>query len=360
MSSSADTTSGVKAPIRVLIVDDSALIRRVLSDIVGREADMVVVGTAPDALAAREMIRAHNPDVLTLDIEMPKMNGLDFLEKLMHLRPMPVLMVSTLTSEGSESTLRALELGAVDFIPKPVFDVASGMDLYAEEIVGKLRAAARVVRRRSRETTPLKPLPSLASRGAQADRIVFVGASTGGTEAIRSILQHLPGDAPPVLVTQHMPPGYTATFAARLDRVCEVTVLEASDGAAVRCGHVYIAPGGMHLAIARKRGGYSIVVSDSEPVNRHKPSVEVLFESAAREAREQAIAVMLTGMGKDGAQAMLDMREAGAHTIAQDQASCVVFGMPREAIALGAVAEVLPLADIPARLMSLAASLPAQ
>jgi len=352
LSSSADTT---RPPIRVLIIDDSALIRRVLAEIIGREGDMTVVGVAPDALVAREMIRTHDPDVLTLDIEMPKMSGLEFLEKLMHLRPMPVVMVSTLTQHGSEAALRALELGAVDFVAKPDVEIVHGLERYADELVAKIRAAARVRRHRPREAPPPDPLPLLGD-GAAVRRVVFVGASTGGTEAIRALLQRLPEDAPPVLVTQHMPPGYTATFAARLDKQCKVSVVEAVNGVIIRRGHVYIAPGGRHLTIARRSAGYGLVVSDDEPVNRHKPSVEVLFQSAAREAADSAIGVMLTGMGKDGAEGMVAIRDAGGHTIAQDEASCVVYGMPREAISAGGVIEVLPLADIPRRLLELSAA----
>ncbi|MDQ6619014.1 MAG: chemotaxis response regulator protein-glutamate methylesterase [Pseudomonadota bacterium] len=343
-------------PIRVLIVDDSALIRRVLTDIISRQPDMTVVGAAHDAIAARDLIKSLNPDVLTLDIEMPHMSGLEFLEKLMHLRPMPVIMVSTLTREGSEAALRALELGAVDFVAKPMLDVASGMEQYADEIVAKLRMAARVSRRRAREPIPSTPLPAFAGRGAASDAIIVIGASTGGTEALRSILQRLPHDAPPVLVTQHMPPGYTHTFAARLDKVCPMIVAEAVDGTPLRQGHVYIARGGTHLEVVRRGAGHVLAITHGEPVNRHKPSVDVLFASAAREIGSRVIAVILTGMGKDGAHGMLAIRDAGGETIAQDEATSVVFGMPREAIALGGVAEVLPLPAIPARIVAIAAT----
>ncbi len=356
MSSSSDGHEAhAGTPIRVLIVDDSALIRRVLSEIVARQPDMKVVGAAPDALVARGMIRAENPDVLTLDVEMPKMSGLDFLEKLMRLRPMPVLMVSSLTRAGTETTLRALELGAVDFVAKPTLEIEGGMAACADEIVAKIRMAARLPRRRvSREPHPL-PLPALGSSGAALRKVVCIGASTGGTEAIRALLQRLPSDAPPVLVTQHMPPGFTATFAARLDKLCAVRVVEAADGMHVERGTAYVAPGGMHLAVARDHRGYVARVQDGEPVNRHKPSVAVLFDSAAGTAGPDAIAVILTGMGKDGAAGLLAVRHAGGHTIAQDEASCVVFGMPREAIALGAAMDVLPLSAIAGRVMAIAA-----
>ncbi len=340
---------------KVLIVDDSALIRSLLTKIIGSEPDLTVVGAAANPLAAREMIRATNPDVLTLDIEMPKMDGLEFLEKLMRLRPMPVLMVSTLTERGSEATLRALELGAVDFIAKPRLDIARGLQDYADEITGKIRAIAKVRHHRaatSRAMPGSASLPNLGNHEISTEKLIFVGASTGGTEAIRAFLMTLPSDCPAVLITQHMPAGFTRTFAARLDTLCKVRVKEAEQGERVLPGHVYIAPGGEHLRLGRSGSNYTAVLDDGPPVNRHRPSVEVLFQSAARIAGRNAVAVMLTGMGKDGATAMLEMKRAGAFTVAQDEATCVVFGMPKEAIAVGAVDEVLPLPAIAPRLLS--------
>ena len=334
------------ARIKVLIVDDSALVRQVLAAIVGREHDMVVVGAAANPHVARELIRATDPDVLTLDIEMPQMDGLDFLEKLMRLRPMPVVMVSTLTERGSEATLRALELGAVDFVAKPKLDIAQGIAAYAEEIVGKLRVAARAPRRRPSPPTPTVLATLVANPRLSTEKLIFIGASTGGTEAVREILQALPADSPAVLVTQHMPPGFTRAFAARLDAVCAVRVQEAASGERVLPGHVYIAPGGRHLRVARNGTNYVAVLDDAPPVNRHRPSVEVLFRSAAEIAGRNAFGVMLTGMGKDGALAMREMRDAGAYNVAQDEATCVVYGMPKEAVAAGAVHQVLPLCAI--------------
>ncbi len=344
--------------IRVLIVDDSALVRNLLTEIVNREPDMEAVGAAPDPLAAREMIRALNPDVLTLDVEMPKMDGLDFLERLMRLRPMPVVMVSTLTERGAEVTMRALELGAVDFVAKPRIGIASGMHELARDITDRIRAAAQAkLQRRAgaqQTSTPngqLKARPASYSR-VSTEKLIAIGASTGGTEAIREVLARLPADSPAVLITQHMPPGFTRSFAQRLDALCRITVSEAEDGERVLPGHAYIAPGGRHMRLARSGSNYVVALDDGEPVNRHRPSVEVLFRSVAVNAGPNALGVMLTGMGKDGAAAMLEMKRAGAFTIAQDEASCVVFGMPREAIALGAVDEVLPVARIAERLQS--------
>jgi two-component system chemotaxis response regulator CheB len=352
LSSSADRAARADARTKVLIVDDSALVRRVLTEIVAREPDMLVVGAAPNPHAAREMIRATNPDVLTLDIEMPQMDGLDFLEKLMRLRPMPVVMVSTLTERGSEATLRALELGAVDFVPKPRLDIAHGIAAYAEEIVGKIRVAARVPRRRPAPASPAPPAAPLGNQRLSTEKLVFIGASTGGTEAVRTFLQALPPDAPGVLVTQHMPPGFTQAFANRLDGLCAVRVREAAQGERVLPGHVYIAPGGRHLRVGRSGANYVALLDDGPPVNRHRPSVEVLFRSAAEVAGRNAFGVMLTGMGKDGAQAMRDMRDAGAYNVAQDEATCVVYGMPKEAAALGAVHQVLPLPAIASHLLA--------
>jgi two-component system chemotaxis response regulator CheB len=343
------------AKTRVLIVDDSALIRSVLSEIIAKQVDLEVVGAAPDPLVAREMIRALNPDVLTLDIEMPRMDGLDFLEKLMRLRPMPVVMVSTLTERGAEVTIRALELGAIDFVSKPKLGIASGMQQLSDEICDKIRIAAKA--RLHRHLTP-RPASASADKTAPAhysrvstEKVLAIGASTGGTEAIREVLTRLPADFPGVLITQHMPPGFTRSFAARMDSLSRISVSEAKDGERVLPGHAYIAPGDRHLRLAKSGSNYVIAIDDGEPVNRHRPSVEVLFQSVAEVAGANAMGVMLTGMGKDGAHAMRVMRDAGSFNVAQDEASCVVFGMPREAIALGAVQEVLPVTQIAERLL---------
>lgn len=334
--------------IRVLVVDDSALVRSLLSEIINREPDMRCVGAASDPLVAREMIRQLAPDVITLDVEMPRMDGIDFLGKLMRLRPMPVLMVSTLTERGAEVTLRALELGAVDFVAKPRIGVADGLRLLAEDICAKLRTAAQAQVRRlpsPAASTPQRPAAPGLGR-LSTEKIVFIGASTGGTEATRELLMGLPADAPAVVITQHMPPGFTRSYAARLDSLCRIRIKEAADGDRILPGHGYIAPGGLHLTIERSGANYLARVRDGDPINRHKPSVEALFESAARVVGPNALGVMLTGMGADGAKAMKAMRDAGSYNICQDEASCVVFGMPREAIAQGAAHEVLPLQRI--------------
>lgn len=334
--------------IRVLVVDDSALVRSLLSEIINREPDMSCVGAASDPLVAREMIRQLAPDVLTLDVEMPRMDGIDFLGKLMRLRPMPVLMVSTLTERGAEVTLRALELGAVDFVAKPRIGVADGLRLLAEDICAKLRTAAQAQVRRlpsPAASTPQRPAAPGLGR-LSTEKIVFIGASTGGTEATRELLMGLPADAPAVVITQHMPPGFTRSYAARLDSLCRIRIKEAADGDRILPGHGYIAPGGLHLTVERSGANYLARVRDGDPINRHKPSVEALFESAARVVGPNALGVMLTGMGADGAKAMKAMRDAGSYNICQDEASCVVFGMPREAIAQGAAHEVLSLQRI--------------
>ncbi|MEI6299896.1 MAG: chemotaxis response regulator protein-glutamate methylesterase [Betaproteobacteria bacterium] len=340
--------------IRVLIVDDSALIRKVLTEIIDSQPDMQAVGAAPDPLVAREMIRNLEPDVLTLDVEMPKMDGLDFLEKLMRLRPMPVVMVSTLTEKGSEIALRSLELGAVDFVAKPKMDIVGGMKEYAYEITDKIRAAAQARIKRpaafvaATDAAPKRVLPSLGNRGS-TEKLIIIGASTGGTEALKDFLVELPADSPAVLVTQHMPPGFTRSFAERLDSLCRMTVSEAVQGERVLPGHAYIAPGALHMAVRKSGANYMVALSDAPVVNRHRPSVEVLFLSAAECVGSNAIGIMLTGMGKDGATAMLEMKRAGSYNFAQDEASCVVFGMPKEAIAVGAVDETVPLRDLARR-----------
>jgi two-component system chemotaxis response regulator CheB len=341
--------------IKVLCVDDSALIRDLLSEIINSQPDMEVVAVAPDPLVARDLIKRHNPDVLTLDVEMPRMDGLDFLERLMRLRPMPVLMVSSLTQAGSEITLRALELGALDFVAKPSLGIRNGMLEYANDIAEKIRAAAKSRPRQARQDKAA-PRATLKAPLVSSEKLIIIGASTGGTEAIRSVLEPLPANSPAILITQHMPGGFTRSFAERLNRLCNITVKEASDGERVLPGHAYIAPGDAHLKLARSGANYVAKLDDGPPVNRHRPSVDVLFHSAATQAGRNAIGVILTGMGKDGAAGLLEMRQAGSSTLAQDEASCVVFGMPREAIALGGAVEVASLDDIPERLMALVAA----
>ena len=347
--------------IKVLIIDDSALVRSVLTEIVNREPDLQAIGSAPDPLVAREMIRALNPDVLTLDIEMPKMDGLDFLERLMRLRPTPVVMVSTLTERGAEATLKALELGAIDFVAKPRLGIAAGIQELAVDICEKIRVASRVRMVRhpigaralaaAGADAAAKVVPSTYSR-LSTEKLIAIGSSTGGTEAIREVVSRLDADSPAVLITQHMPPGFTRSFASRLNGLCKMTVSEAQDGERVLPGHVYIAPGDQHMKLAKSGANYVIALDSGAPVNRHRPSVDVLFASVAAVAGRNAMGVMLTGMGKDGAVSMLEMKSAGCFNIAQDEASCVVFGMPREAIAAGAVDEVLPVTRIADRLKS--------
>lgn len=338
--------------IRVLIVDDSALIRKLLNEVINSQPDMEAIGSAPDPLVAREMIREMNPDVLTLDVEMPKMDGLDFLEKLMRLRPMPVVMVSTLTEKGSDVTFRALELGAVDFVSKPKIDIATGLKEYGNEIANKIRIAksARLKQHAPMPTTKSATadavLPTVSNRIASTEKLIIVGASTGGTEAIKEFLIRMPPDSPGILVTQHMPEGFTRSFANRLNSLCKITVVEAQGGERVLPGHAFIAPGHSHLLLKRNGANYMTELNQGELVSRHRPSVDVLFRSAANYAGKNAIGVILTGMGKDGAAGMLEMHNAGAYNFAQDEASCVVFGMPKEAIAIGGINEVVPLKDM--------------
>jgi two-component system chemotaxis response regulator CheB len=348
--------------IRVVVVDDSALVRSLLAEIINRQPDMVCVGAASDPLVAREMIRELDPDVITLDVEMPRMDGIEFLGRLMRLRPMPVVMISTLTERGADVTMKALELGAVDFVAKPKLGLADGLAQLATQIVDKIRiASAARVRRKEPAASTQFPVPasaasspsSLKTGAAVASRkLIFIGASTGGTEAIREILVRMPADSPPILITQHMPAGFTRSFASRLDSLCEVTVKEAVNGELIQSGHAYIAPGGKQFYLSRVGGKLEAVVDDSEFVNRHKPSVEVLFRSAKALIGDNAIGVMLTGMGSDGAKALREMRDAGSYNIVQNEATSVVFGMPREAIALGAANEVLPITEIAAAVIA--------
>ena len=347
------------ARTKVLIVDDSPIMRRMLTDIVNKAGDMRVVGTAADPIAAHEMIKSLDPDVLTLDFEMPKMNGIEFLRRLMRFRPMPVVMVSSFTEAGSEQTLKALELGAVDFVTKPAPNAKFAADEFASAVRDKIRSAraSRALpsgRAVAERRAPAPPVMAVARPGWRpaADDLVVIGASTGGTEALKEVLVALPENTPGILIVQHMPQSFTGSFAKRLDSLCRIRVKEAEHGERVQPGTAYVAPGHSHLLVRRSGAGYQVELSRAEPVNRHRPAVDVLFQSAAACAGRHAIGVLLTGMGKDGAAGMLAMKQAGAWNIAQDQDSCVVYGMPREAVALRAVDEVVPLPEIGARLLS--------
>jgi len=358
--------------LKVLIVDDSALVRRILTELLSADPEVEVVGTASDAYMARDKIKALNPDVITLDVEMPKMDGVTFLRNLMRLRPMPVVMVSSLTEHGAEITLDALSVGAVDYLPKPKIDLAATLGDYAEELCTKIKAAARARVRRYSADAPaanlsqvpprysadaILPKSSAPRQFRTTDRIIAIGASTGGTEAIREVLVQLPADTPGIVIAQHIPKAFSTPFAKRMNACCQMTVYEAEDGQQVLPGHVYIAPGDRHLLLVRDGARYVCKLDDGQPVNRHKPSVDVLFRSVAQQAGRNAIGVILTGMGKDGAEGLKEMREAGSPTIAQDEATSVVWGMPREAVAIGAAVHVMGLHEIPGKLRALAESM---
>jgi two-component system, chemotaxis family, protein-glutamate methylesterase/glutaminase len=344
--------------IRVLVVDDSALVRQLLTEMLTRDPGIEVVGTASDAHVAREKIKQLNPDVLTLDVEMPKMDGLTFLRNLMRLRPMPVVMVSSLTEHGAEVTLDALALGAVDYLPKPRIDIAAKLPEYCAELIEKVRTAASA----SVRVLDSRPAASLATaRHAMtgprpgSDRLIGIGASTGGTEAIKEVLAGLPPDSPGIVIAQHIPKAFSTSFARRLNDSCALNVCEAEDGQQILTGHAYLAPGDRHLSLARDGSRYVCRIDDSAPVNRHKPSVDVLFRSMAQNAGRNAVALLLTGMGRDGARGLLDIRRAGGRTLAQDEATSVVWGMPGEAVSLGAAQHVVPLEQIAAAVCELAA-----
>ena len=355
--------------IRVLIVDDSALVRSLLTDILRSDPGIEVVGAANDAHVAREKIKSLNPDVLTLDVEMPKMDGITFLRNLMRLRPMPVVMVSSLTERGADVTLDALAIGAVDYLSKPRIDLAATLQDYGEELIEKIKTASRAsVRaldpRRAAGSTvrPSVSADAVLPRSDRkqlrtTDRIIAIGASTGGTEAIKDVLIKLPPDTPGVVIAQHIPKAFSTPFAKRMNDCTQMTVYEAEDGQQVLAGHVYIAPGDRHLMLVRDGARYVLRLDDGVPVNRHKPSVDVLFRSVAQNAGRNAIGVILTGMGKDGARGLKEMLEAGSQTIAQDEASSVVWGMPGEAVYLGAAQHVMPLENVAAKIRSLADSM---
>jgi two-component system, chemotaxis family, protein-glutamate methylesterase/glutaminase len=334
---------------KVLVVDDSALIRQLLADLLSTSPALEVVGAAADPYLAWDKIKQFSPDVVTLDVEMPRMDGLTFLSKLMANRPLPVVMVSSLTEKGCDTTLRALELGAVDFVTKPKLDVATGTIALADELIAKVVAAASARPRTSRPVTPR--LPSAGGGFNATHKVLAIGASTGGCEAVASVLAALPPDSPGGVVVIHMPEGFTRSYAARLDKNCAVRVSEAKDGDRIVPGHVLIAPGNFHLSVVRSGAFNSVKVTSGPAVNRHRPSVDVLFESCAKQLGPNAVGAILTGMGDDGARGLLAMRRAGAHTVAQDEATCVVYGMPKEAVAVGGVEEVLPLDRIPHQLL---------
>lgn len=342
--------------IKILVVDDSALVRSLLTEIIRSDPGLTLVGAAPDAFVARDMVRQFNPDVITLDIEMPRMDGITFLEKLMAARPTPVIMISTLTEQGANATLQALELGAVDFIPKPKLGIADGLRDYSELIIEKIYAAASVkVKKREHRVA------TVAIRGGEkapsnhrilsTEKIIAIGASTGGTEAIKEVLMQLPAGVPGIVMTQHMPAGFTKTYAERLNKCTRLHVVEASGGERILPGHAYLAPGDHHLTVLRSGADYVVKLSQAEPVHRHRPAVDVMFESIANACGKNVIAVLLTGMGKDGARGMLDIRNAGGYTFAQDEKSCVVYGMPKEAVNMGGVDKTVKLDEMGAAIL---------
>jgi len=332
-------------PVRVLVVDDSAVMRQLLSTLLAADPEIEVVGTAADPHIARERIKQLNPDVVTLDVEMPHMDGLTFLRKIMALRPMPVVMISTLTQRGADITLEALEVGAVDFIAKPTGDIIHGLEELATELQTKVKAAA-TIRMTTRRAAPVESTPRPKRSRNPAERLIFIGASTGGVEALKAVLTGMPADCPPILIAQHMPPRFTTGFAERLDRQCPMRVSEAAHDDTIEPGHVYIAPGSHHLEITRVSGRYVCRLSDGPVVSGHRPSVDVLFRSAARVCAKLAVGAILTGMGKDGAEGLLELRRAGGITLGQDEESALIYGMPRVAFERGAVMRQCPLAHM--------------
>lgn len=338
--------------IKVLIIDDSALIRNLLTEILKSDPAIEVVGTAADPYIARDKIKKLNPDVLTLDIEMPRMDGIQFLENLMRLRPMPVVMVSTLTEKGADITFKALELGAVDFVTKPTVDVSNQLSLYSDELIEKVKTAAvaRIQLKRTSDSQKLSPdTEQKNNRPASTksvDRMIAIGASTGGTEAIKEVLMRLPADTPPIVITQHIPEAFSAPFARRMNTISEMEVCEAKDGQKILHGHAYIAPGDRHLLVISNGDGYVCQLSDKPRVNRHRPAVDVMFRSVAQNVNTHTVGVILTGMGADGAEGMKELHEAGAFTVVQDEETSVVWGMPGASVKLGGVDSILPLSKV--------------
>lgn len=352
----------MKKLIKVLVCDDSALVRQTLSEIINSDTQLKVIGTAADPHFAAQKIKNEIPDVITLDIEMPRMDGLTFLKTLMSQYPIPVVIISSLTQKGSQLALRALELGAIEIIAKSeIRNTKEHLEESSMRITDAIKAASMAPVKRvalnkphNEETPAVKPDPSNPNSPIYktTDKVIAIGASTGGTEALRFFLKNTPANCPGILITQHMPPGFTKSFADQVNTICEVTVKEATNGERVMRGHAYIAPGGKHMELYRSGAKYFIKIKDGDPVNRHKPSVDVLFNSVAKHAGQNAVGIIMTGMGADGAKGLLLMNQSGARTIAQDEKSSIVFGMPKEAIKLGAADIVLPLQEIPKRVLA--------
>lgn len=368
--------------IKVLVVDDSALVRQMMQEMLSSDPAIEVVGTAADPYVARDMIKQLHPDVLTLDVEMPRMDGVSFLRNLMRLHPLPVVMVSSLTERGADVTLEAMDLGAVDFVTKPKIDLAHTFENYADEICRKVKMASRVSREMlarqyaryaaNKEVKPkVETMPTVkvteklsadaviqkqttpARHFKTTDKIIAIGASTGGTEAIKEVLMRLPATCPGIVISQHIPAAFSEPFANRMNSVSQMTVFHAQDGQQILPGHVYIAPGDKHLLVERDGARYVVRLNDGPPVNRHKPSVDVMFRSVAQNCGINAVGLILTGMGADGAMGLKEIQEAGAPTIAQDQKTSVVWGMPGEAVKLGAADKILPLEAIPKQILEM-------
>ncbi len=356
--------AGKKKKIKVLIIDDSALVREILTEVLDSDPGIEVVGTAVDPLIAREKIKKLNPDVLTLDVEMPRMDGLTFLRNLMRLRPMPVIMVSSLTEKGADITLQALDEGAIDFVSKPKEDLSSTLASYRDELVEKIKVAslanisardsfARIANVEPRNDADVVIAKKHNRPFSTTDKIIAIGASTGGTEAIKELLIQFPAYMPGTVITQHIPEAFSLSFAQRMDGLSAMNVCEASDGQQILPGHVYIAPGGKHLLVIRNGAQYVCKLNDGPTVNRHKPSVDVLFRSVAQNVGANATGIILTGMGDDGAQGLLEMHTAGAKTVAQDEKTSVVWGMPGEAVKAGGVDTILPLQKITGKIITI-------